>query len=56
MQVVRTRRKRRRRPTVTPRFGPSSVALELGLLRLALEEEKDEQREKSERKLSAEIS
>lgn len=49
MQLVRTRRKRRRRPTVTPRFGPSSVALELGLLRLALEEEKEIEREKSEK-------
>ena len=31
------KRKRRRRPTFTPRFGPSSVALEIGLLRLTLD-------------------
>jgi hypothetical protein len=37
MQPLNNRRKRRRRPTLTPRFGPSSPALELGLLRLTLE-------------------
>ena len=45
MENHKIRRRRRRRPTVTPRFGPSSVALELGLLRLALEAEKEFERE-----------
>lgn len=44
-----TRRKRRRKPTMTPRFGPSSVALEIGLLRLALEAQRDFEREESKR-------
>ena len=30
------RRKRRRRPTFTTRFGPNSLALEIGIVRLAL--------------------
>lgn len=30
------KKRRRRRPTFTPRFGPQSVALEIGLVRLAL--------------------
>ena len=33
----KNRRKRKRRPTLTPRFGPASVALEIGLIRLSLE-------------------
>ena len=39
MQEVKPRRKRRRRPTITPRFGPQSIALELGLIRMALDTE-----------------
>ena len=53
MQQVTLRRKRRRRPTFTPRFGPASVAFEIGLLRMSLdlhreeiEKKKDEEREK----------
>jgi len=42
MEQVKNRRRRRRRPTFTPRFGPSSVALELGLLRLTLAEEREQ--------------
>ncbi|MFN8392093.1 MAG: hypothetical protein U0136_17510 [Bdellovibrionota bacterium] len=30
-------RKRRRRPTMTPRFGSSTIALEIGLLRMTLD-------------------
>jgi len=37
MQLIKTRRKRKRRPTLTPRFGPASVALELGLIRESLQ-------------------
>lgn len=36
MEQPKVRRKRKRRPTFTQRFGPSSVALELGLLRASL--------------------
>jgi len=41
MQINTTRRRRRRRPTLTPRFGSSSVAFEIGLLRLALESQRE---------------
>ncbi len=30
-------RKRRRRPTMTPRFGTSSIAFEIGLLRMTID-------------------
>lgn len=44
-------RKRRRRPTLTPRFGSTSIALEIGLLRMTLDmaremEKKDEEKKK----------
>jgi len=47
VDTLKNRRKRKRRPTITPRFGNSSIALELGLLRMALDayreaEKKDE--------------
>ena len=35
------RRRRKRRQTISQRFGPTSVALELGLLRLTLELERE---------------
>ena len=41
MNEINSRRKRRRRPTFTPRFGASSVALEIGILRLMIEQQKD---------------
>lgn len=41
MQTNTTRRRRRRKPTMTPRFGSSSIALEIGLLRLALEAQRE---------------
>ena len=34
-------RKRSRRPTMTPRFGANSVALEIGLLRMTLDMARD---------------
>ena len=37
MEQTNQRRKRRRRPTLTPRFGSSTVALEIGLIRLTLD-------------------
>lgn len=37
MPIDNSRRKRRRRPTMTPRFGQNSLALEIGLLRLTLD-------------------
>ena len=37
MENIKNRRRRKRRPTITPRFGNSSVALELGLLRMAID-------------------
>jgi len=49
-------RKRRRRPTMTPRFNSNSIALEIGLLRMTLdmarEIEKNE-RDKKERETKA---
>ncbi len=54
MIVKTTRRKRRRKATLTPRFGSSTVALEIGLIRMTLdvikEIEKKEQEERSEKK------
>ena len=54
MLTTNTRRKRRRKPTLTPRFGSSTIALEIGLIRLALEAqrefEKKEEEEKREEK------
>ena len=49
---LNTCRKRRRRPTMTPRFGSSSVALEIGLLRMTLDvlREFDKQEEKKKEK------
>jgi hypothetical protein len=42
MNVNKTRRKRKRRPTLTPRFGPASPALEIGLIRMAIASQKEE--------------
>ncbi|MDD2942005.1 MAG: hypothetical protein PHC51_03465 [bacterium] len=39
MEQDARRRKRKRRPTLIPRFGPSSLALEIGLIRQAIQEE-----------------
>ncbi len=52
MQNYNNRRKRRRRPTFTPRFGPQSMALEIGLLRLSLDvyREFEKKEEKNEQK------
>ena len=53
MQDNHTRRKRRRKPTMTPRFGPTSIAFEIGLLRLTLGMEREleqKQQPKSENK------
>ena len=55
MQINHNRRKRRRKPTMTPRFGPTSVAFEIGLLRLSLDvqrelEAAEKQQAKSENK------
>ena len=40
------RRKRRRRPTLTPRFNDSSIAYEIGLLRMVTFEQEKEKQEK----------
>ena len=43
-----SRRKRRRKPTMTPRFGENSVAFEIGLIRLSMEVQREmEQKEKA---------
>lgn len=49
MESSQTRRKRRRKPTLNPRFDSSRVALEIGLIRLALKNEKDEKNKKAPR-------
>ena len=41
METRSSCRRRRRRPTVTPRFGSSSLALEIGLLRLTLDMQRE---------------
>ena len=46
-------RKRRRRPTMTPRFGSSSIALEIGLLRMTIDMAREiEKKEREERRSS----
>ena len=37
-----TRRKRKRKPTLTPRFGSSTVALEIGLIRMSIDAIREE--------------
>ena len=50
MIVNTSRRKRRRRPTLTPRFGTSTVALEIGLLRMTLDMQREfEKQERAEK-------
>jgi hypothetical protein len=39
--AARDRRKRKRRPTLMPRFGPDSLAEEIALVRLSLEVERE---------------
>lgn len=41
MPIDKNRRKRRRKPTMTPRFGDSTIALEIGLLRMSLGMERE---------------
>ena len=47
MIVKTTRRKRRRRPTMTPRFGSSTIALEIGLVRMTLDMQRDIEKKES---------
>jgi hypothetical protein len=41
MQVNNNRRKRKRKPTMNPRFGPGSLAFEIGLIRISLDVTKE---------------
>lgn len=41
MQTTNTRRKRRRKPTMNGRFGPASMALEIGLLRMTIDTQRE---------------
>ena len=41
MKEVTLRRPRKRKPTITPRFGTSSIALEISLVRMAIEVQKE---------------
>ena len=50
MQTNNNRRRRRRKPTLTPRFGQSSLALEIGLIRMALEAQREYEKKDEERK------
>lgn len=52
MHTAQARRKRRRKPTMNGRFGPSSVALEIGLLRMTIDTQRelDKLEDKSTRK------
>lgn len=42
------RRKRKRKPTITPRFGDNTLTLEIGLIRLAQESLKELEKEKKQ--------
>ena len=46
-------RKRRRRPTMTPRFNSNSIALEIGLLRMTLDMARDLEKKEEEEKPAA---
>lgn len=50
MLINNARRKRRRKPTLTPRFGSSTIALEIGLIRLALEAQREFEKKEEEEK------
>ena len=50
MQQLNNRRKRSRRPTFTPRFGPESIALEIGLLRMTLEVQRELEKQEEKKK------
>lgn len=52
MQKNHNRRKRRRKPTLTPRFGSSSLALEIGLVRMALEAQREFEKKQRDRQNS----
>lgn len=43
-------RKRRRRPTMTPRFNSNSIALEIGLLRMTLDMARDIEKKEESKK------
>lgn len=51
MLVKTVRRRRRRRQTMSPRFGCSNVALEIGLIRMTLDVLKDYEREEFQKKV-----
>ncbi len=51
MSQTNNRRKRRRKATLTPRFGSSSVALEIGLIRMAIEEQRQMEKRLRDRPL-----
>ena len=52
MQTTQARRKRRRKGTMNGRFGPESVAFEIGLLRMTIDSQREIEKleEKSQRK------
>ena len=50
MQKNLNRRKRRRKPTLTPRFGSSSLVLEIGLVRMALEAQREFEKQEYQRR------
>ena len=50
MQQLNNRRRRRRRPTGIPRFGPESIALEIGLLRMSLDVQREIERKEEKNK------
>lgn len=49
MNPANSRRKRKRRPTFTPRFGSSTIAFEIGLLRMTLDMTRDLEKKEEEK-------
>ena len=45
MRKINSCRKRKRRPTLTPRFGGSTIALEIGLIRQSMEIQRELERQ-----------
>lgn len=50
MNQQNNRRKRRRKPTLSGRFGSSTLALEIGLIRMTMDMQKELERKQEQQK------
>ena len=49
MTINTNRRKRRRKPTLSGRFGSSTIALEIGLIRMTMDMQRELERKEQEK-------